>query len=241
MSDVTKDSLFNDRIMIAQPASGYRFSIDAVLLANAAAFIDAGRVCDIGTGCGIIPLVMAYRNPDISGIYGIEIQKHLAEIATGNVVQNRMADRITIVCKDVKNMGADDIKGPVDLIVCNPPHYEQSAARVNPRSEKALARHEITLRLPDLLSAAARLLTAGGRLMMIYPASRTPEVLSRMRHQQIAPKWLRFVHTAPGKEAKRVIVAGVFGGGAGATIADPLFLCDKKGRYTPEVSAMFAE
>lgn len=241
MSDVTQDSLFNDRLMISQPASGYRFSIDAVLLANAAAFIPAGRICDIGTGCGIIPLVMAYRNPDLPGIYGIEIQKRLAEIAMTNVTQNRMAERITIIHKDVKTVHADDMKGLVDLIVCNPPHYEQSAARINPSSEKALARHEITLTIRDLLSAAARLLSPGGRLMMIYPAGRTPEVLLCMQRQQIAPKWLRFIHTAPEKEAKRVIVTGVFGGGAGAKIADPLFLCDKKGRYTPEVAAMFAE
>ncbi len=241
MDDLTTESLFNGRITIRQPASGYRYAIDAVILAHAAALKPGARACDIGTGCGIIPLVMAYRDPAIKEIIGIEIQPRLAGIAGSNVLRNRMESRIRIICHDAKNLTPEDTKGKFDRIVCNPPHQPQNAARVNPAMEKALARHEIALTLEDLLSAAGRLLVPDGGLMMIYPASRIADVLYRMRERGIAPKALRFVHTAMGKDAKRVIVEGVLGGGPGTTVTSPLFLTDDKGRNTPELDAMFSE
>ncbi len=240
MDDLTTESLFNGRITLRQPASGYRYAIDAVILAHAAALKPVDRACDIGTGCGIIPLVMAYRNPAIEEIIGIEIQPRLAEIAGSNVLHNRMERRIRIICNDAKILTPEDTKGKIDLIVCNPPHHKPDAARINPASEKALARHEIALNLDDLLSAAIRLLVPDGRLMMIYPASRIADVLSRMRGHGIEPKALRFVHTAMGKDAKRVIVEGVPGGGPGTTVSNPLFISDDKGRYTTELAAMFS-
>ncbi len=240
MNDVTTDTFFNGRLRVDQSASGYRFSLDAVILANTASHRPADRACDIGTGCGIIPLVMAYRNPGLSAVYGIEIQRPLAEIARQNAAQNRMADRIKILCADAKAITIDDTQGPVDLVVCNPPHYGEHAGRINPDSQKALARHEIAININDLLAAARRILAFQGRLMVVYPASRIAELMIRMQDAHLAPKWLRFVHTTPNKAAKRVIVEGVSGGGPGAEIAAPLFVNDEKGRYTPEVEAMFA-
>jgi len=240
MNDVTTDTFFNGRIRVDQSASGYRFSLDAVILANTACRRAADRVCDIGTGCGIIPLVMAYRNPGISAVYGIELQRALAETASQNVAQNRLADRVKIICADAKAITTGDTQGPVDLVVCNPPHYEANAGRINPDSQKALARHEISLNLKDLLAAARRILVFQGRLMVIYPAARIAELMARMQEMQVTPKWLRFVHTMPGKAAGRVIVEGVSGGGSGSEIAPPLYVNDEKGRYTPEVEAMFS-
>ena len=240
MNDVTTDTFFNGRIRVDQSASGYRFSLDAVILANTASRRAAGRVCDIGTGCGIIPLVMAYRNPGISVVYGIEIQRALAEIASQNAGQNQVADRVKIICADAKAITTEDTQGPVDMVVCNPPHYEKKAGRINPDSQKALARHEISINLKDLLAAARRILVFQGRLMVIYPAGRIAELMTRMQEMHMAPKWLRFVHTTPGKAASRVIVEGVSGGGPGSEIAAPLYVNDEEGRYTPEAEAMFS-
>lgn len=241
MKDVTKDSLFNDQIIVIQPASGYRFSMDAVIVANTALLRPAGRICDIGTGCGIIPLVMAYRNAKIETIYGVEIQESLSAIAIENVMQNRMDGRIKIIHEDINHITVDDLNGPVDLVVANPPHHIKNAARVNPLSEKALARHEITLTMEHLLSAAARLLAPGGRLIMIYPAARLAPLLAVMKNKQMAPRKLRFVHTSPEKDASRVVVEGVKEGGEDLKIAKPLFVTDEKGRYTSELDAMFAK
>lgn len=241
MDDVTRDALFSGRLMIDQPAAGYRFSIDAVILANTAFSKPGSRVCDIGTGCGIVPIVMAYRNPGISIIYGVELQERLAEIAAHNVAENRMEKCIKIIRGDAKTITPDDTNGTVDLLVCNPPHYGQNAARINPLSEKAVARHEISLTLDELVTAAGRLLSPGGRFMIIYPATRITDLAARLRGERIEPKWLRFVHTAPGNDAKRVIIEGIAGGGPGAKIADPLFIMDGNGRYSPEVEAMYAQ
>lgn len=241
MKNVTKDALFNDRIIVTQPASGYRFSMDAVIVANTALLRPPGRVCDIGTGCGIIPLVMAYRNAKIETIYGIEIQGSLSAIAIENVMQNRLDDRIKIIHKDINLVTVDDLNGPVDLVVANPPHHVKNAARINPLSEKALARHEITLTMDHLLSSAARLLAPSGRLIMIYPAARLAPLLAGMKNRQIAPRILRFVHTSPEKNASRVVVEGVKGGGEDLKIVGPLFITDEKGKYTPELDAMFAK
>lgn len=241
MNKYTQDSLFNGRIRIDQPASGYRFSADAVILANIASSRQASRVCDIGTGCGIVPLVMAYRNPSISVIFGIEIQHAPADTALRNTLQNGLDDRIRIIRGDARTLAIADIEGPVDLVVCNPPHCKEGGGRLNPCPQKATARHEITLNLESMLSAAGRLLAPRGRLMVIYPALRITDLLSRMRRARIEPRWLRFVHPSPGKTARRVVVEGVSGGGAGASIAAPLYITDGKGRYSSEMEAMYRQ
>ena len=239
MDEQTQDTFFNGRITICQPASGYRFSIDAVILANTAARYKAVRALDIGTGCGILPIVMAYRNPGISVIHGIEIQGELADLARKNVSVNHMDPRIRIHTKDIQQATTREVGGPVDLIVCNPPHYETRAGRINPASQKALARHEIALPLKALVSAASRLLVAGGRFLVIYPASRLIDVCWNLRNAGIEPKWLRFIHSAPDQAASKVLVKGVKDGGTGAAVASPLYVADGDGRYTPEMKAMF--
>ncbi len=239
MDEQSQDAFFNGRITIFQPASGYRFSIDAVILSNAAARCKAFRVLDIGTGCGIVPIVMAHRNPEISVIHGIEIQEELAEFARKNVTVNHMEPRIRIHTKDIQQVITREVGGPADLIACNPPHYETRAGRINPASQKALARHEIALPLEALVSAASRLLVSGGRFLAIYPASRLIDICWNMRKAGIEPKWIRFIHSAPDLAASRVLVKGVKDGGAGAAVASPLYIADGDGRHTPEMKAMF--
>lgn len=239
MDEQTPETFFNGRITMFQPASGYRFSMDAVILADAAARSKAFRAADIGTGCGILPIVMAYRNPEISVIHGIEIQGELAELARKNVSINHMDPRIRIHTKDIKQVTTRQLGGPVDLIACNPPHYETGAGRINPVSQKALARHEIALTLEGLVSAASRLLVSGGALLVIYPASRLIDICWNMRNTGIEPKWIRFIHSAPDRAASRVLVKGVKDGGAGVAVAHPLYVADGDGRYTPEMKAMF--
>lgn len=239
MDEQTQNTFFNGRITMFQPASGYRFSLDAVIAANTAAGCKAFRALDIGTGCGILPIVMAYRNPEISVIHGIEIQEELAMLARKNVSVNHMDPRIRIHTKDIQQVTSRDIGGPVDLIACNPPHYEARAGRINPASQKALARHEIALPLKGLVSAASRLLVSGGQFLAIYPASRLVDICWNMRNTGIEPKWIRFIHSAPDRPASKVLVKGVKDGGTGAAVVSPLYVADEDGRYTPEMKAMF--
>ena len=116
MEKMTSDSFFNGRIRIHQDQSGYRYSIDAVLLAYYARPQPGERVLDLGTGCGIIPLIMAFRCSDIR-IYAVEIQKELSDLATFNVRENNMHKRITVLCEDMKALKSSMIAGLVDLEV----------------------------------------------------------------------------------------------------------------------------
>ncbi|MBU0987479.1 MAG: methyltransferase, partial [Proteobacteria bacterium] len=136
MDALTTDSFFNGRLQIRQPEHGYRFSIDAVLLAGHAAPQPQDLVLDLGTGCGIIPLILAYRNPKIK-VYGVEVQQQLADLAGLNVKKNGMEDRIVVCCMDMKELPTDMIPGPMDLVVSNPPYRKALSGRLNPNRQRA--------------------------------------------------------------------------------------------------------
>ena len=239
MDDLAADAFFNGKITVFQRRDGYRFSIDAVLLAAHADPRPGEKGVDLGTGCGIVPLIMACRRPDIR-IVGVEIQERLADIAALNVRENNMTDRIGIVRADIRGLSAEAVSGPVDLMVANPPFRKARSGRVNPRQEKAIARHEVSITLPEVMAAARRLLRTGGRLLVIYPADRAAEVLAGMDRAGIAPKFLRTVHSRTGTEARRVLAAGTKGARPGGLrIAPPLIIYRDDGAYTGEVQAMF--
>ena len=157
MNQFTTDPFFNGQIQVKQRRGGYRFSIDAVVLANHAVSRPGEKVLDLGTGCGIIPLILAYRNPDIR-VYGIEIQEELAQLAASNVSANHMQNRITVLCRDMRDLKPHMIGGPVDVIVCNPPYRKPNSGRLNPDAQRAVARHEIKVNLINVLQAARRML-----------------------------------------------------------------------------------
>ena len=238
MPQLTSDSFFNGRIQIRQDRTGYRFSIDAVLLAHHVRPRPGDRVLDLGTGCGIVPLILAFRHPDIT-IYGIEIQRELSDLGVFNVSNNRMLDRITILCQDMRKLKSTMIAGPVDLVVCNPPYRKSESGRLNPDHQRAVARHEIKATLPDVITAARRMLRTAGKFFVIYAAERAVELFTQMHANGIEPKMLRSIHSSRETAAKLVVVEGVRGGRPGTSIAPPLILYDEEGNYTPEVLHMF--
>lgn len=238
MPGSTSDSFFNGRIQIRQDRGGYRFSIDAVLLAYHVKPRPGDRVLDLGTGCGIIPLILAFRHPDIT-IYGIEIQQELSDLGVFNVSNNRMQERITILCQDMRKLRSKMIAGPVDLVVCNPPYRKSDSGRLNPDHQRAVARHEIKATLPDVVMAARRMLRTAGKFIVIYAAQRMVELLTQMHANEIEPKMLRSIHSGRDTAAKLVLVEGVKGGRPGTSVAPPLILYDENGDYTSEVLEMF--
>jgi len=221
-----------------QNKTGYRFSIDAILLASHVDTHPGDKVVDIGTGCGIIALMLAYRNPEIK-VYGIEVQKSLSVLAALNVKDNNMIDRVKIFCSDVKDLKKSAISGPADIVVCNPPYRKAKSGRVNPDNQRALARHEIKITLPDVFKTAGSLLRVSGRFIMIYPSERIADIITNMRLSGIELKYLRFIYSKKNAESKLVIVEGVKGGRPGATIAPPLVIYSDDGSYSDEVGRMF--
>ena len=238
MQSRTKDTFFNGKLRVKQDASGYRYSIDAIVLASHADVRAGERLLDLGTGCGIIPLILAYRHPDIH-VYGVEIQNDLAELAAANVNENRMQDRITLICRDMRELKPDVIDGPVDVIVCNPPYRKPNSGRLNPVPQKAVARHELTVCLTDVLQTVRCMLQTAGRFVTIYTAERTAELLSQMRSHGIEPKFVRFIHSQAHVDAKLILVSGKKGARSGVKVGPPLIIYNAAGEYTDEVENMF--
>lgn len=238
MDLITDDHFFNGKLCIKQNRLGYRFSVDSVLLASHVKTAQGYKILDIGTGCGIISLILAYRNPEIK-IYGIEVQKSLADIAALNVKNNGMEERVKIICADIKNLKKDMLLGSPDIIVCNPPYRKAKSGRVNPDNQRALARHEIMISLPEIFESASCLMDISGRFIMIYPSERIADIIAHMRVSGIEPKYFRFIYSKKDSESKLVIAEGIKGGGAGAKIVSPLVIYKDDGSYTDEVENMF--
>ncbi len=238
MNLYTTDTFFNGQIQVKQSRGGYRFSIDAVVLAHYAGPRSGEKVLDLGTGCGIIPLILAYRQPDIA-IYGVEVQTELAELAVSNVKDNQLEDRITVFCTDMKLLKPAMTSGPVDLVVCNPPFRRQGSGRINPDDQRAVARHEIKANLGDIIQTSHRILRAAGRLVLIYTAGRMTDILFQMRTDGIEPKFIRMIHSREGTEATLILIEGIKGGRPGLKIGPPLFIYNKENDYTEEVESIF--
>ena len=237
MSSFTTDTFFDGKIRVMQYRRGYRFSIDAVLLAHQARPRARQKVLDLGTGCGIISLIMARRLPDLK-IYAVEVQRELAELAAANVRQNQLQGRIEVLCADMKVLTPAMTAGPFDLIVSNPPYYKPGSGRINPDTQRAVARHEIQANLDDVLRTTRRMLRTAGRLVTIYTAERATDILSQMRDEGIEPKMLRMIHSTRETEARLILIEGRKGARPGLKIAPPLIVYEANGDYTAEVQGM---
>jgi tRNA1Val (adenine37-N6)-methyltransferase len=238
MNSYTTDTFFNGLIRVKQSRGGYRFSLDAVVLAHHAVPHSREKVLDLGTGCGIIPLILAYRQPH-TDIYGVEVQTELAELAATNVRENQLQNRITVFCADMKLLRPAMTAGPVDLVVCNPPFRRRGSGRINPDAQRAVARHEIKAKLGDIIQTSYRMLRTAGRLVLIYTAGRLTDILCRMRSDGIEPKFIRMIHSRQDTEAALILIEGVKGGRPDLKIAPPLIIYDKNNNYTDEVELMF--
>lgn len=239
MYPLTRNHFFNGNIILNQSQSGYRFSIDAVILSHLTNPQPGETVLDLGSGCGVIPIMLAYRHADIR-IIGVEIQPALADLARQNVADNRMSDRIRIVSKDMGDLLPAEIGGPVDRVVTNPPYRKLDSGKLNTDGEKAVARHEIKIDLEGVLLTARRMLNKSGRFCVIYPSVRAVDLMASMRSTGLEPKTLIMIHSKPASLARLVAITGVKGGRPGLEVAAPLYLYRDDGTYTPVVEAMFS-
>jgi tRNA1Val (adenine37-N6)-methyltransferase len=235
--DETIDALFQGKLKFYQSRRGYRFSLDAVLLAYFATVKPKEKIADLGTGNGVIPLVLAQRVPSLS-IVGVEVQGDLADRARRNVEVNGADERIRIIQGDVREITRMAAAESFDAVLCNPPYRKPGSGRTNPSEEKKIARHEILGTLQDFLEAGRYLLRADGRMTLVYPAVRSIDLLAALRAARLEPKRLRVVYSQPDAEASLILVEGVKGGRSGAKIMPPLFIYECGKRYTAEVAAM---
>jgi len=235
----TLDALFDGRLTLWQSRTGYRFSIDALLLAYFVTVKAGERIVDLGTGSGVVALVLARLYPTAI-LTGIELQSTMANRAERNVQLNGLQRRIKILHADVRQVTGQTSACGCDVAVCNPPYRTPSSGRVSADAERRAARHETHGDLHDFLRAGAQLLRHRGRMALCYPAVRLTELISAMQRVGIEPKRLRLVHSFAGAEASLVLVEGVKGGRTGLAVAAPLTIYHQSKQYTNEVASTIA-
>jgi tRNA1Val (adenine37-N6)-methyltransferase len=234
----TLDALFEGRLKIWQRKEGYRFSIDALLLAHFADPRPKDRILDLGTGCGVIPLILIFRRK-AEAVIGVEIQPALAELAHKNVSLNHYSAQIEIWEKDLKALETESMKGKFDFVLSNPPYRKFGSGRINPLEEKAVARHEIQTTLEDILRTGHHLLKNKGRFCLIYPATRATDLFYGLRHFHLEPKRVQFVHSHPYDEASLLLVDAFREGKAQIKVLPPFVLYKTGGQYTPQAEELF--
>ena len=237
---MTTTSLFQGRLKVIQRKKGYRFSVDAAILAHHIRLRPTDIAVDLGTGCGIIPLILSLQTPS-AHIYGIEIQKDLAELASRNVRENHMEGSITIIHGDMKDFRSDLTPGTVDVVFSNPPYRKLLSGRINPDAERAVARHEIKASLSDVVSVAESLLKPSGRFVVVYSAERAIDLIVNMRTFKLEPKRLRLIHPKQGSQAILAVVEGIKYGNPGLEVDSPLIIYESEGRYSDEAKKAMGE
>jgi len=235
---LTQDTFFNGMVTVKQERVGYRFSIDAVILAHRVRPKPGERVVDLGTGCGIVPLIVGFRHPETQ-VFGIEIQKALADIANINIRENEMGENIRIFCRDMRTVQPAMFQGPVDIVTSNPPFHKAASGRINPNRQRAVARHEIRVTLLDVAKAAGDILKRAGLFVLVYTSERLPELVQHMRSCSLEPKNVRFIHSRKKSESKLMLMEGVKQGRPGLKVGPPIVIYRDDGTYTEEVEAMF--
>lgn len=236
----TLDTVQVGQVKVLQPQAGYRFSLDSLLLCAFADIPARAQVIDLGTGSGVIPLLLA-RAGKGRAFVGIELQAEMAGRAARSVALNRLGEVIRVICADVRDLPSKFSAGSFDAVVTNPPYRTPASGRVAPGAERGAARHELAGGLTDFLRAAAFVLNNGGRFCIVYLAERLAELLDEMRTFRLEPKRLRLVHSRFGDPAKLVLVEGRKNARPGLKVEMPLIVYrEGKGRdYTEELVEIF--
>lgn len=236
--DETLDDLQLDGIHIIQKKEGFRFGVDAVLLANFANVKSKHNVIDLCTGTGIVPLIIKGKKKPKS-VIGVEIQNEFVEMANRTKKINGFGDDINFIEGDLKSEALIKSLEKADVITVNPPYKLQNAGIVNPTDKLSIARHEIMCTLEDVIKTSRKLLKDNGRLYMIHRPERLADIFCLMRKYKIEPKRVRMIHPNSKKAPNIVLVEGQRDGGAFLKWEPALYVYDDKGNYSKEINEIY--
>lgn len=223
---------------IIQNTNKFCFGMDAVLLSSFAKANEDDKVIDLGTGTGIIPILMEAKTK-ASSFVGLEIQDESVEMARRSVLMNGQENKITILQGDIKTASKDLGAAMFDVVTSNPPYMNNSHALVNPNEAKAIARHEIMCNLEDVVREGAKLLKVGGKMYMVHRPFRLIEIVSEMTKYKLEPKRIRFVHPYVDKEPNMVLIEATKGGKSMVKIDKPLIVYKDVNVYTDEIHEIY--
>lgn len=227
-------------LKLYQRKDGYRFSVDALLLYSFVNVTHVKDAVDLGAGSGVIGLLLARKYP-AARVLLVELQRTLYRLAERNIGLNGLQDRVSTVLADISSLHEVYPAMSYDVVVSNPPFRKPSSGLLSRGEERAVARHEIRLRLPELARCASHLLKSRGRFFMIFHPERAVEVMDTLRAEQLEPKRIRFVHNDTDSVSKIMLVEAVKGGRVGLKVERPLVLYQKDGSYTEEVRTMYGK
>jgi len=228
------DELHRNGYFIIQNPGRFCFGMDAVLLSGFARAKRGDRVLDLGTGTGIIPILMEAKT-EAEDFTALEIQAESADMARRSVLYNHLEEKINIVTGDIKDASKRFGAGSFDIITTNPPYMIGDHGQSSASDAKAIARHEVLCDLDDILRESAKLLRPGGRFYMVHRPFRLAEIFSKMVVYRIEPKRMKLVHPFVDKEPNMVLLEGLRGGRSRLTVEKPLIVYRKPGVYTDEI------
>lgn len=232
------DDLHRGGYRILQDPKRFCFGVDAVILSGFAQVKKGEAVLDLGTGTGIIPILLAAKTQGAQ-FTGLEIQQESAEMAGRSVRLNGLSSKISIKTGDIKEAGTLFGGSVFDVVTVNPPYMNEGGGLVNPTDTKAIARHEILCSLEDVIQAAATVLRPGGRFYMIHRPHRLTDIMVLLRKYKLEPKRIRFVHPFADKEPTMVLIGASRGGKPMVKIDAPLVIYETAGTYTQEIFEIY--
>jgi tRNA1Val (adenine37-N6)-methyltransferase len=231
----TVDPILGGALTIVQPSGGYRFAIDSVLLARFARPRQRARVLELGAGCGVVSVILAALHYPRE-VVAVELQPRVAAMIAHNAALNGVAMRA--ICADVRRIVPGLTPATFDYVVANPPYRAAWRGRESPDAERRVARGGGGAMLSDFVAAAGHYANHGGKVAIVFTASRTAELVAEMKQRSLEPKRIRFVHSRPGEPATMILLEARKGGGIEAIIEPPLFIYSSPGVYTDEARAM---
>ena len=228
------DDLNRNGYKIIQNPEKFCFGMDAVLLSGYATAKKGERVCDLGTGTGIIPILMSAKTEG-QHFAALEIQEESADMARRSVAVNGLQDKIDIVTGDIKEASSLLGNAVFDVVTTNPPYMNDMHGLKNPDLPKAIARHEVLCSLEDVVREGSKLLRPGGRFYMVHRPFRLVEIFDMMTRYKLEPKRMRLVYPYVDREPNMVLIEGIKGGRSMIKIDKPLIVYEAPGVYTPEI------
>lgn len=232
------DDLQRNGYRIIQKKKGFCFGIDAVLLSGFARVKEGESAIDLGTGTGIIPILLEAKTEG-RHFTGLEIQEEVAAMAERSVRLNGLEDRVEIVKGDIREASRLFGKASFDVVTSNPPYMNDSHGLKNPDLPKAIARHEVLCTLEDVVREAALLLKPGGRFYMVHRPHRLAEIISVLKEHRLEPKRMKLVHPFVDKEANMVLLEATRGGRSMMKVEAPIIVYREQGVYTEEIYTIY--
>lgn len=223
---------------IIQNRERFCFGMDAVLLTGFANVRKGERVLDLGTGTGIIPILLEAKTQG-EDFCALEIQKESADMARRSVIYNNLQEKIQIVDGDIKEASKIFGAATFDVVTTNPPYMTENHGVKNPEEPKAIARHEIKCNLEDVIREVAKVLKPRGRFYMVHRPRRLTEIIALMKEYKIEPKRIRMIHPFADKDANMLLIEGVRGGKSMMVVEPPLIVYEKPGVYTSEIHKIY--